>query len=632
MAKVLRIAAVVVAVAAAIPSGGTSLLGAAIGTSAATASIVATAVSVAATAATAITAKPPSIEGNQTQWTSDPNTDAKILFGRTGVAGDVCYRKTRGQPGHSTQNKYQFIYSDISACGPLHQLEKTLVDKATTSFSSDNAIGDLHNRVYQAHQLGECPEASELAPSGPWPSIPEWTSANKTSGHGAVMNCFVFDGKGDETFTQVPGMLWVWHGVACYDPRLDDTYEGGSGSHRADDETTREVSYNGWIQALTFALAWHQGENGIRVGGVGMPITSIDVDSFVEAANVADANGWVSGGRISTGDNKWEVLKSLCQAGGGEPVRLGATLSCIVNTPRVSIGMITRDDLIGNASVTTTQTRRDRINGIIPTYRSEDHYWEQVPAGVVRNSTFLAQDGGIERTKSVTYPMVQCEAGETPDQVAQIAGYDIANAREAGPAVFPLKPRWLGYKSGDCLTIEDTPEFGYLAGKDMLVLKRQLDPETGSVVLTFRTETSSKHAWALGLVGVAAPTTTAASAVPVAEAPPEGEWTASTTIQYVEGVPLGSITLTGSVEDPTAEQMLVEYREAGATEWISAASLSINTTTYSINGLSTSKTWDVAVSYHSELRLIFEEIGFFTTTADTEQVTADNTFLTADRA
>jgi len=612
MSKALRIVAMVVAVAAAIPTGGGSVaLGVGLGVSTATAGLIAASVGLASGLLTTLTAKAPSVQGGQTQWQSTPNTDAKILFGRTGVSGDVCYRKTRGQPGHSTQNKYQFIYSDISGCGPLHQLEKTLIDKVETTFVSDNAVGAaLHDRVYQAHQLGFCPEATSLAPAGPWPSIPNWTPAHKTSGHGAVMNCFVFDGKGDDTFTQIPGMLWVWHGVMCYDPRKDSTFPGGSGAHRWNDETTWEVSYNGWLQGLTFALGWHQGENQIRVGGVGQTFTSIDVAAFVEAANIADANNWKSGGRLSTGDDKWEALKSLCQAGGGEPVRLGATLSCIINTPRVPIGTITRDDLIGNASTTTTQSRRDRINGIIPTYRSEDHYWEQVPAGVVRNAAFLADDGGIERTKSVTYPMIQCDAGERPDQVAQIAGYEIANAREAGPAVWPLKLRWLGYRAGDCLSIEDTPEFGYLAGKNVLVLKRQLDHETGSVVLTFRTETNSKHAWALGLVGVPAPTTDAASEVPVAAAPPEGEWAASTSVQIVDGIPTGQISLAGSVEDETAIQMLVEYRETGTADWITAAAMSINTTRYDITGLAVSKIWDVAVSYHSELRLIFTGLTF----------------------
>ncbi|TCM39155.1 hypothetical protein [Novosphingobium sp. ST904] len=604
MAKALRIAAMVVAIAAAIPTGGTSLLGAGLAVSASTAAMIATAVSVASSLASALMAKPPAIQGGQTEWQSDPNGPIPIVFGDTLVGGSVVYRKTGGK-----KNKYQFLCSVISGCGPITAIDQTLVDDTATTFLGYNAVGDLNDWVYQRTQLGACPEAAALIPTGPWTSLPGWNAASKMSGYAAAMNVFVFDGKGSHTFTQVPTIQWRVRGVKCYDPRQDSTYPGGSGTQRANDASTWAFSRNGWIQALTFALGWFQGVNEIRVGGVGMPITSIDIASFVEAANIADANGWLSGGRTQSTDTKWDVLKSLCQAGGGEPVRHGATLSAMINTPRVPIGTITRNDLIGNASVTTTQTRRDRINGIIPTYRSEDHQFAQVPAGVVRNSSYLAQDGGIERTKEITYPMVQCYAGQRPDQAAQIAGYDIANAREAGPIVFPLKLRWLGYKAGDCLSIENTPEFGYMAGKDVIVLRRQLDPDTASVVLTLRQETPGKHVWALGLTGVAAPTTDK-NPVPEAAAPDATEWTYSTHVEYLGGVPTGTIELSGAVDDAGASSVLIEYRESGTTTWMQAAQLPVSATSFELMGLSVSRTYDVAVSYYSEHRLVFTGIGF----------------------
>jgi hypothetical protein len=87
-----------------------------------------------------------------------------------------------------------------------------------------------------------------------------------------------------------PTVARVIKGVKVYDPRLDSTYPGGSGSCRALDEATYVYSENPWLHALTFALGRFQ--NGKRVMGVGMPIASIDVAAFVEAANIADANGW----------------------------------------------------------------------------------------------------------------------------------------------------------------------------------------------------------------------------------------------------------------------------------------------------------------------------------------------------
>ena len=628
MAKVLRIAAIVVAIAAAIPSGGTSLLGAGLGVSAGTASLIATGIGIASSLVTSLTAKPPAIEGGQTEWQSDPNGPAPIVFGDTLVAPSLVLRKTGGK-----KNTYQHLCGVLSGCGPIQAIDATLADGEQINFSGDTpTTGEWHKWLRQVTQIGATPEA--IAMGLGWGALSSsWTSASKLSGYAAVMSEFKFDGKDGNSppFTQIPRMQYRLRGVKCYDPRQDSTYPGGSGSQRHDDQATWAFSQNPWVQAITFALGWRHGPNSIRVGGVGMPVTAIDLPAYVEAANVADANGWKSGGRVFTTDPKWEVLKSLCQAGGGEPVRLGATLSCTVNTPRVSIGTIRRGDVIGNASITTTQTRRDRLNGIIPKYRSEDHFFEQVPAGVVRNTTYLAQDGGIERTRDRTYPMVQCYAGDTPDQAAQLAAYDLANAREAGPIVFPLKLRWLGYRAGDCLTIEDTPEFGYMAGRNVIVLRRQLDPETAGVMLTMREETAAKHTWALGLTGSAAPTTSA-NAPPVDEAPDVGDWTISTRVDTLEGLPTGTIRLTGAVSDTTAGAVTIEYRVSGDVTWIESAVLSHTATLHEIRALDVARTYDVAIRYDAGPRLIALNNSFNTTTADTTQVTADNAFLTADRA
>src|SRR3546814_13906601 len=68
----------------------------------------------------------------------------------------------------------------------------------------------------------------------------------------------------------------------------------------------------------------------------------------------------------------------MLQAGGGEPIALGAKISCMVNTTRVSLATITAADVVGEVSVTATQGRRDRKNGCWPRYRAEAHEWEIV--------------------------------------------------------------------------------------------------------------------------------------------------------------------------------------------------------------------------------------------------------------
>ncbi|QIG80120.1 phage tail protein [Stakelama tenebrarum] len=596
MGKVLRIAGTVVAIAAAIPSGGTSLLAAGLGISATAASAIALGLNF----VSALTASAPSasIGGAQTQWSADPDAPAPIAFGRTLVGGEIRYRK-----GHGKANKYETRVTIQSACGPIHSFEKVYADKAAVTFSGQTAsTGKLHNRFWEVRQLGACPEASALVNQIGYP--PAWTSAHKLSGYAASIDTFLFDGKGDDTFTQIPQFAWLLKGVKLYKPRLDASMPGGSGGHSVANEATREWGENPWDGAVTWALGWHQGANNIRVGGVGMPVASIDMPAFMDAANVAEANGWKFGGQVTTADSKWDVLKAICQAGGGEPIRSGALLSCIVNTPRIPIATITRADVIGEVSIRTAQTRRERPNGMIPRYRSEDHFWEVVPASVVRNVTYLAEDGAA-RTRELPLPLVQCTAGEDPTQAAQLTAYAVANAREAGPIVIPLKLRWFGFKTGDCLTIDSGySEMGWLAGKNVVVLRRQLDPATGGVTLTVRTETDSKHPWALGQTGVAAPTT-GVPELPDPTAPEPGEWSLLGTGIAGDGSAIPALKFFGAVDGGVARTIIFEYFQgdeppSDPDNWVPAAQLGGATTSFTLTSVG------AGLSYMGAVRYVYE--------------------------
>src|SRR3546814_16439965 len=59
----------------------------------------------------------------------------------------------------------------------------------------------------------------------------------------------------------VPEPQWIGKWVRVYDPRKDSTYPGGSGSHRALNESTYEWSDNPALHALTWALGrWENGK------------------------------------------------------------------------------------------------------------------------------------------------------------------------------------------------------------------------------------------------------------------------------------------------------------------------------------------------------------------------------------
>ncbi|WP_242095414.1 hypothetical protein [Sphingomonas sp. CROZ-RG-20F-R02-07] len=481
---------------------GAGFAGSSIATTIATIAKVASFAAAALAAGSALTAKRLS-SASPDAWAADPNAGMDIVFGEACNSGHIVYRQA-----YDDKNKYQTEVTHWSI-GPVHSIDQLYVDNIARDVVGTVVDMPDKGKFHEARQLGLCPEPSYLTvgPRDPW----HWDASCKLSGKAAIITTFEYDSKSSTTFTSIPTCGWRGKGVLCYQPRKDGTYPGGVGAHRSDDETTWEWSDNPYDVGLTWCLGWRQ--NGKLVAGAGLPIAGIVVADFVEGANVADANGWKVGGTRSTSDDHWDVLKDILQAGGGQPLRLGALLGCVVNAPRVSLATIGRDDLAqGDISIVAMAARRDRINAVAPRYRAElltnvtatvngqvrlytASTWADVSAPPIVVDDYVTADGR-QRRKEVQYPLVQCFAGEQPTQVAQLARYDIEDAREFGPITLPLKIRWMGYKPGDVVTV-NLPEVG-LFHQDVMILSRTLEASTGVVTITARSETAAKHAFALG--------------------------------------------------------------------------------------------------------------------------------------
>jgi len=446
-----------------------------------------------------MTAKAPKTTsaGDQTEWKLESDAGIPYPIGRTYTAGVI-----RHIDAYGAKRVYRSIVIVYGGAGPIQGFESFQADDTPVTFAGAGATGYYAGWMWLSTQLGQVPEAAALAP--PFPGFPKWGPSAKLSGYAASILTLKYDKDGKVYSAGTPKFGAVVNGVRVYDARQDSTFPGGNGPCRFGEEATYvggAAANNPWCHALTYVIGRRQ--NGKLVIGVGLPRRGIDIAAYVAAANVADANGWTIGGvTYDVGDGaKWNNLKQMCQAGGGEPIHVGAKLSCKVSAPRVAIGILTADDLAdGRISIPAMLSRRDRINGIVPRYRSEANKWEIVPANVVRVAAYVQQDKG-QRTKEVEYSLCQ-----KVDQAAQLAAYDIVNAREFGPIIIPCKPRMWYYKPGDAITLR-LPQQG-LNDQLAVILNRKLNVATGAVELTLASETVAKHAFALGMTGVAPPTPT----------------------------------------------------------------------------------------------------------------------------
>lgn len=455
------------------------------------------AVAVAANVGASLTAKRPPAQGSTNTITVDPNAASPYIIGETYFGGVLRHDVGYGGKVSKVQNPYRGMVIEYSVCGPVEGLVGMYADFLPVPFSGSGATGYYAEFMFRSFQLGATPEAASLPPQ--WAGMPGWDATSKLSGKAAILWGLRFDRKGKKYVSGVPQLGAVWRGIKTYNPRQDSTYPGGSGAQRSSDRTT--WTYSEWPDdhALTYAIGhWYDGK---KMFGLGFPIDSIDVAAFVAWGNVCRANGWQVGGTIFEPGDKMANLKRIMEAGSAEPIWSGGMLSVKFDAPRVSLVTVTPDDYAdGPYRTRGMQTWRERKNTYIPKYRSRDHKWEYVESDAITDEGYLEEDG---EEKIDTYQVDLCQ---DKDHAAQITAYKLVNGREMFPIERNLKPQFRFYRPGDMVTIDD-PEGG-LIEQDCVIVRRSIDPQTLAVRWVLMSETSGKHAFALGQVGTAPPTPT----------------------------------------------------------------------------------------------------------------------------
>lgn len=550
MSKTLRtigtiagVVALTVATAGAFAPAGATILGASFATVAA----VASAASAVAMAGSQALQKPPDMKGTISEVVIGSNMPVPYAMGRTYIGGMKVYDDSQNDPSGGLNKDRNQIFVGSHA-GPIDSYEKFYGDYSPITFSTeaDGFLSGTATGFYGADggylwlttRKGYRPDVV-LATSGGRTTPRGWTADHKLSGMPSWLVTMEFDEDGTRFASGIPAWGVVAKWVLAYDPRLDDTYPGGSGPQRWDNEATWAWSENPGVHGLTYARGRFMGPNNVKVVGAGIPQDAIDLAAFVEFANVCDANGWTVGGAVyeGPGSSKWDNLKRILDAGAAKPVWVGGMLTLSISAPKVALDLVTSADLTeGDVDIPAMAPWKGKFNTIVPRYRSEDHRWEYVQAAAVTSSTYLAEDGEVKSDER-QYDLIQ-----DVDQAAQRAAYDLANEREIRGIRLPLKPRLKNFRIGEALDLDfgsllDDPALGTRLA---VITGRRVDPSTSAVVLEFDTETNAKHAFALGQTGVSPPTPSIAAPEDVDQA--VGAPTDADIIQMILGSSIENLT------------------------------------------------------------------------------------------
>tara|TARA_R110002073_G_scaffold120601_1_gene262636 strand:- start:10247 stop:14710 length:4464 start_codon:yes stop_codon:yes gene_type:complete len=493
--------------------------------------------------------------GSPTDWQADSDAGIPFVVGRRGVAGNIVHRDEWGP-----DNRYQSIVTVYSGAGPINNFGTFRADETAVTFGSYGRVGSgtWQDVMWLDTRLGAQPDTALETPADKGDgtvsgTMPQWGSTYKLSGKAASMWTLALDRDRKRYPGGEPRPRIDIEGILGYDPRLDSTYPGGSGTCRLDDRTSWVYSTNPIIGGLNWALGYR--ENGALVGGIGSSIDGIDVAAYVEAANISDANGWTVSAHFTTKDDKHQVLLGFLQAGGATYANNAGLISCVSRAAsKTSIVTISAADTAGPIEIDTAASRLTRINTIIPKCVLESHQWELTPLEPVIVSAYVTEDGAA-RERGIDYPFVSDAV-----QGGQLAAYDIVDSREGITGRAPLKPHMRQLKGGDAFTIT---EAGFvLDGQKCIVVDREFDPGSSVVTITFRSETDAKHAYALGLSPTppTAPSLTPVDPVNFPE-PDSGDWSVvASTIAGANGETRPSVVLTGSVSNAQVDQVEVSYR------------------------------------------------------------------------
>lgn len=199
--------------------------------------------------------------------------------------------------------------------------DELYIDGELVTFSGADATGKWAGLLSRAQVLGTTTQAAMTVNAGG-----PWTASATLRSHAA--QAFIFTWHKDDNPRGVPSkMQQIGRGGPVYDPRLDSTVPGGSGSARANDQATwsytgggEDIGRNAALIYLTYLLGWKVG--GKRRLGVGQPPSTILYDTFIEAANVCETNGWTFDGVLedpADGDHK-PNLRAILDAFAGSPL------------------------------------------------------------------------------------------------------------------------------------------------------------------------------------------------------------------------------------------------------------------------------------------------------------------------
>ena len=439
--------------------------------------------------------KVPKTQMSRLNVSLDPSTPRKAVFGTTAMPLDLRYHESSG-----TDQEYVDYIVAVSAHKITSITEIWFEEKM--AWSAAGGVTATYSGYLTVDYRIEGNAGNYISINGGG----KWGSSRRLTGCAYVY--FRIKRTGNTKKAESPlvsglpsRVTVIGEGVPLYDPRKDSTVPGGSGSHRANNQSTwgaytnPDDCDNPALQLLWWLLGWEI--NGKLSVGCGVPYTRIDMESFITAANVCDENvtlaiggtqkRYRTSGTASDSDDRMEIINNLLASMNGTLRDNGGrlTVTAMKNDLADYVLTFNEGDMIGSFDWQQTRGLTENYNIVRGRYvdPSANSLYQMVDYPEVG----FASPDGIERVMSLDLPYV-----EDGRRAQRIAKQVIQRNQYRGMFSTSFNAKALGCQVGDVVRVS-LEALGW-SNKLFRVVSQEIRFD-GQVPMSLVEENAAIYAW-----------------------------------------------------------------------------------------------------------------------------------------
>ena len=509
------------------------------------------------------------------------NSAIPIVYGKRKIGGNITFLETSG-----TDNTYLYLVmalceGGVESCEQIYIDDKLVTWSGALTHGTERTVNSSDSNFYKADPTVEGSSA-ESTISVTWydgrddqtynttvGALSSWTSNHRLRGISYLAFKFKWN---QDVFAGIPSVHAVIKGRKVYDPNLDGTNTGGSGSHREDTASTWAWSDNPVLCTLDYM-------RNTRFGmGIANSYFDGDYADWQTAADVCDTDVTAYGSTtidlldmnavVDTKRKCIENLKILVTGFRGFINYTNGKYKILSETTGSASISLTEDNIIGGLKVTSLD-RNTRFNRVIVSfvnpdknYQSDEVQWPEIDDSAYtsadQHATMKTADGGFLQEGRFDFPTIT-----SPYQALELAEVICRRSRNNMNVGLRCDATGLDLMVGDLVNItHSTPAF---SAKTFRVQGMQVNSDL-TVELQLTEYQAAFYTWATKTQAATIPDTTLPN--PMSVIAPASLTLSDELIEYSDGVVITRLNiLVGASTDKFRQYYQVETKKTSESNY-----------------------------------------------------------------